>query len=114
VRVISRKTLSDFAKEHADVRDALFAWYHEAESATWKTPQDIKNKYASVSFPKNRKDTRVIFNIKGNKYRLEVSVAYNTGTVFIKNIETHAEYTKRHKKGGRKKKNESKNYKNRS
>ena len=104
MNVISRKLLNDFAKAHTDARQALFAWYHEAKSATWKTPQDIKNKYASVSFPKNKKGNRVIFNIKGNKYRLEVSVAYNTGTVLIKTIETHAEYTKRLKKGGRKNK----------
>ena len=60
-----------------------------AVHAAWKTPQDIKNQYASASFVgKNR----VVFNIKGNHYRLIVAVAYRFGALYIKFVGTHAEY----------------------
>lgn len=61
----------------------------EASAAQWRTPQDIKARYASVSFLAGR---RVVFNIKGNDYRLVVSVAYAQQALFIKFIGTHAEY----------------------
>lgn len=64
-------------------------WLKEASAARWRTPQDIKACYASVSFLAGR---RVVFNIKGNDYRLVVSVAYAQQALFIKFIGTHAEY----------------------
>ena len=91
MRVISRKTLKDFWERHADAEQALKAWFHEAKSTRWKSFTDIKARYRSAdALPGNR----VVFNIKGNTYRLIVRLHYNTGIIFIRFIGTHAEYDK--------------------
>ncbi len=87
--VLGKKTLEDFKKGHADVRTQIDAWVCEAEDAEWQSPNDIKARYTSASF---LADNRVVFNLKGNSYRLDVKVAYKTKTVLIKRIGTHAEY----------------------
>ncbi len=91
MHVIKRKTLVEYYKKHANVKNDLEAWYQEANKAHWKTPQDIKDKYSTASFIGN---TKVVFNIHGNAYRLLVDVDYNSETVFIKYIGTHADYSK--------------------
>lgn len=89
MRVIARKILRDFWKQHTDSEQQLKAWFHEAEAAEWNSFEDIKARYRSAdALPGNR----VVFNIKGNTYRLIVKVHYNRGTVFIRFIGTHAEY----------------------
>jgi mRNA interferase HigB len=90
--LVGRDKLDEFTKAHADTRAWIENWIADIEAARWRTPQDIKDSYASASFLANR---IVIFNVKGNRYRLEVQVAYNTGVVVVKQVETHAEYTKR-------------------
>jgi mRNA interferase HigB len=65
------------------------AWCDEVKKAQWKNPADIKFQYASASILKNR---RLVFNLKGNEYRLIVAVAYNAGFVYVKFIGTHKEY----------------------
>ena len=91
MRVISRKTLKDFWAKHADAEPALKAWFHETKSTRWKSFTAIKTRYRSAdALPGNR----VVFNIKGNTYRLVVHVHYNTGIAFIRFIGTHAEYDK--------------------
>jgi mRNA interferase HigB len=89
VRIIALKTLRSFWEQHPDVRQALQEWYHDAKQATWRTPTDIKNVYRNASFVGNN---RVVFNIKGNDYRLVVAVHYNRGMMFIRFIGTHREY----------------------
>jgi mRNA interferase HigB len=73
------------------VRSALDAWFHEALRAEWKGPADVRRSYrnASIVGP-----DRVVFNIKGNSYRLVVAVDYGRQIVFIKWIGSHAEYDK--------------------
>ncbi len=83
--------LNEFGKRHADVGSLLKIWVHEVEEAQWQTPTDIKTRYVHASF---LADNRVIFNLKGNKYRLDVKVSYKNKIVFIKRIGTHAEYSK--------------------
>lgn len=91
MRLISRKTLKDFWAKHADSEQALKAWFHEAKSNRWKSFTDIKAHYRSAdALP----GSRVVFNIKGNTYRLIVRLHYNTSIVFIHFIGTHAEYDK--------------------
>lgn len=68
---------------------ALLAWHTEASKANWRTPQNIKDQYASASFIGRN---RVVFNIKGNDFRLIVAVAYQVGVVYVKFVGTHAEY----------------------
>jgi mRNA interferase HigB len=93
MRVISRKTLKDFWEEHADAEQPLKAWFHETKAARWKAFTDIKARYRSAdTLPGNR----VVFNIRGNTYRLIVRIHYNTGIVFIRFLGTHAEYDKIH------------------
>jgi mRNA interferase HigB len=91
MRVIARRTLRDFYEKHAASKVPLEAWFHEAAQAGWRGPQDIKNRFPSADIlPGNR----VVFNIKGNAYRLIVKIHYNTGIVFIRFVGTHADYDK--------------------
>jgi len=89
MRIISRKALKDFARRFPDAEGQLDAWFHEAKKARWQTPADIKSKYGSASI---LKDSRVVFNICGNKYRLIVKVSYKNGIILIRFVGTHGEY----------------------
>ena len=91
MRIISRKTLKDFWEQHADSRQPLQAWYADAKRADWKSPADIKNYYRNASFLSNNP---IVFNIKGNKYRLAVAINYEIGIVYIRFVGTHQEYDK--------------------
>ena len=89
MRVIARRSLRDFSELHADSKPPLEAWFHEATAARWSSPQEIKARYPSADIlPGNR----IVFNIKGNSYRLIVKIHYHTGIVFIRFIGTHSEY----------------------
>lgn len=89
MRVIAVSTLKDFWTRHPDAEQPLKAWHDEARHANWTTPQDIKDRYASASFVGHN---RVVFNIKGNDYRLIVAVAYRFQAIYIKFVGDHAEY----------------------
>jgi mRNA interferase HigB len=89
MRIIAVKTLREFWERHADAEQPLKSWYKEAADTRWNEPNDIKRRYPSADIlPENR----VVFNIKGNTYRLIVKIHYNTGIVFIRFVGTHAEY----------------------
>jgi mRNA interferase HigB len=89
MRIISRKTLKDFYEKHASAKAPLEAWFHEAQSSDWSHPRDIKAAFPSADIlPGNR----VVFDIKGNTYRLIVKIHYNRRIVFIRFVGTHAEY----------------------
>ena len=89
MRVIAVSTLRTYWDRHPDAEQPLKAWLQEASSAEWRQPSDIKAHYRSASVLKNR---RVVFNIKGNDYRLVVAIAYQLQIVFVKFIGTHADY----------------------
>ena len=91
MRVIAVSTLRQFWEKHPDSEQPLKAWHDEATQAAWAQPAEIKTQYRSASILKNR---RVVFNIKGNDYRLIVAIAYRLGIVYVKFIGTHAEYDK--------------------
>jgi mRNA interferase HigB len=95
MHIISRQALKQCSSRHADVKSELDAWYYEVKNACWKTPRDIKQRYPSADF---LIDNRVVFNIKGTAYRLVAIVHYadeiSNGTVFIRFVDTHAEYDK--------------------
>lgn len=91
LRVIAKKTLRDFWEIHADSEQQLKTWYREAEKATWQNPNEIKNGYPSASVIG---DNRIVFNIKGNNYRLIVKINYDYQMVWIRFVGTHAEYDK--------------------
>jgi mRNA interferase HigB len=89
MRIISVKILREFWQLHRNAEAALQAWHKEASVAQWKTPQDILARHNSADI---LPDNRVVFNIKGNQYRLVVKIHYNSGKVFIRFVGTHAEY----------------------
>jgi mRNA interferase HigB len=95
LRVIARKTLLRFADSLAGSRDqkavksALDSWFHEVWRADWKKPADVLKSYRNASLVG---PDRVVFNIKGNSYRLVVAINYKHQIVFIKWIGTHAQY----------------------
>jgi mRNA interferase HigB len=89
MRVIAKAKLVAFWDAHPSARRPLQAWYEDARRARWLTPQDIKRQYAGASFLPGR---RVVFNIKGNDYRLVVGVAYRQEALFVKFVGTHSEY----------------------
>lgn len=92
MRVLGLDLLVDFSKKHANSKSQLDAWYAETKAASWSTTHDIKQRYSSADFLPNN---RVIFNIKGNDYRLVVQVRYQNGIVIIEWLGTHAEYSKK-------------------
>ena len=90
-RIIAKKTLRDFWEQHSDCEQYLKTWYETAKGSYWKNPMGIKKTYASASI---LKDNRVVFNIKGNSYRLVVKFNYERQWAFIRFIGTHEEYDK--------------------
>ncbi|WP_306535652.1 type II toxin-antitoxin system HigB family toxin [Geobacter sp.] len=89
MRVVAKRTLREFWERFPDAEDALKTWYAEAEAAAWQNPAEIKSQYRSASI---LKDSRVVFNICGNKYRLVVKISYKNAVVLIRFIGTHREY----------------------
>jgi mRNA interferase HigB len=89
MKIISVSTLKAFWKSYPDAEQPLRAWVDEAKKANWKTPSEIKEQYRNASVLKNN---RVVFNIKGNSYRLIVSIFYPTGWLYVKFIGTHQQY----------------------
>ncbi len=79
------------AADYGAVRAAVNAWYAEASRAQWNNMADIKMAYASASVVTS---DRVVFNIKGNDYRLVVAIDFEKSIVWIKWIGTHKEYDK--------------------
>ncbi len=90
MRVVGRKRLEKFASKHADVRAQLNAWRCEVENADWQAPTDVKARFPSASI---LSDDRIIFDLKGNRYRLEVKISYEMKIVLVTRIGTHAEYS---------------------
>jgi len=95
MRIIARRALREFVeslaghKDQPAVKAALDAWFDEAKKARWKNTADFKRVYATASIVTAE---RVVFNIKGNAYRLVVAVDFEKGIVWIKWIGTHKGY----------------------
>src|SRR5438552_18085024 len=89
MRSIAKRALRKFRERHGDAEEPLLAWYREVEKEDWDTPAKIKEKYRSASVIG---DNRVVFNIKGNDYRLVVKINYAYRVVYIRFVGTHAEY----------------------
>ena len=88
-RIIAKRTLREFWTKHADSEQYLKTWYETAKTSNWKSPSEVKETYANASI---LKDSRVVFNVKGNSYRLVVKFNYERQWAFIRFIGTHAEY----------------------
>jgi len=90
MNIYNKSSVIEFYRKHADSRLPLEVWFEEVESKNWKTPNQVKRDYGgSVSILKN---SRAVFDIKGNDYRLVAAIHYENGWVFIKFIGTHKAY----------------------
>lgn len=91
MRVISKSILRDFWRKHNDCEEALKAWFREADQGAWENFNELKTDYPSASI---LEDNRVVFNIKGNKYRLIIRINFKYQIFWIRFIGTHAEFDK--------------------
>lgn len=89
MRVIAKRTLRDFWRRRPDAEGPLLEWHKQVSKARWKTPAEVKQQYGSASIIRNN---RVVFNIKGNTYRLVVHIDYIHSVVYVCFVGTHAEY----------------------
>ena len=95
MRVIARRTLREFVdrlqghKDQAAVASSLSAWFSEASRARWASAADVRRSYATASVVNAE---RIVFNIKGNAYRLVVAVDFEKGIVWVKWLGSHADY----------------------
>jgi len=91
LRVISIKILREFWEIHSECQQQLKSWFQETSKAEWKNPNEIKLEYPSASLLGNN---RVVFNIKGNHYRIIVKINFEYKMVWIRFVGTHSEYDK--------------------
>jgi mRNA interferase HigB len=93
VRLFNLRSLREFWEQpgHEDAQEPLRAFYFEVLKANWANPNELRSRYPSADFVGNG---RVIFNIKGNNYRLIAEINYSRQLFFVKFIGTHAEYDK--------------------
>ena len=89
MRIVALSTIKAFVAANPAADQPLRAWYTAGSEAAWASPAEVKAQFRNASILKSR---RVVFNIKGNDYRLIVSVAYKVQVVYIKFIGTHFEY----------------------
>ena len=89
MRIISVKALRDFWARHPDSEQALLSWIRHVEKEEWDTPANVREIYPTASFVSGN---RVVFNLRGNRYRLVVWIHYRRRSVYIKWLGTHAEY----------------------
>ncbi len=90
-RIFAKSTLRIYWDTHPDVEQYLNTWYDTAMNLSWKSPNDVKQTYAHASI---LKDNRIVFNIKGNSYRLVAKFNFEKQWIFIRFIGTHQEYDK--------------------
>jgi mRNA interferase HigB len=90
-RIFAKSTLRDFWERHPDSEQYLKTWYDTAMSSTWKSPNDVKRTYIKASV---LKESRIVFNIKGNSFRLVAKFNFDKQWIFIRFIGTHIEYDK--------------------
>jgi mRNA interferase HigB len=91
MRIIAKGTLRDFWLLDPEAEEPLLAWYREAERADWDQPSAVKDQFRNCSI---LKESRVVFNIKGNQFRLVVRINYPYRVVYVRFVGTHAEYDK--------------------
>ena len=90
-RILAKSTLREFWDKNPDSEQYLKTWYETAMNSNWKTPNDVKQSYTNASI---LKDSRIVFNIKGNSYRLIVKFNFEHELAFIRFIGSHSEYDK--------------------
>ena len=89
MRIIAKRALREFWERRLDAEKALSDWYSSVKRADWSTPSEIRESFPDASFVGGN---RVVFNIRGNRFRLITWISYRWSVVYIKWIGTHAEY----------------------
>lgn len=89
MRIIARNTLINYWRNYPEAEQPLKSWYDEVLNANWKSPNELKKQFRNASVITNK---RVVFNIKGNSYRLVADIEYRIGIVFIVWVGTHKKY----------------------
>lgn len=96
MHIITRKRLQEFWQDHPESENALRAWFSIMRLKHYSNPHEIRRDFPSASF---LGQWRTVFNIGGNKYRLIVDMRYDLGRIYIRQVLTHAEYTRRTQEG---------------
>lgn len=91
MHIISRTKLITFWLKHQDSEVALRYWFNKVTKANWKSINDLKKDFPTADYVG---ENRVVFNIKGNNYRLIVVIYFDGQKIYIRFIGTHAEYDK--------------------
>ena len=91
MNIYNKGTILAFQKKYPETKKALSLWYHDIKAKHWKSPNEVKQDFATASVLKRG---RVVFNIMGNKYRLVAEINYEKGWLFIKFIGTHQSYNR--------------------
>lgn len=93
MRIISFRTLREFWEnpKYTDCEASLKSWYHDVKKSKWKSSNELKKQYGNASIVG---EGRVVFNIKGNSYRLVIMIDYEFQVIFIRFIGTHQQYDK--------------------
>jgi mRNA interferase HigB len=91
MRIVGRKELDVFMQAHADVRPAISTWLARTASSSWHSPQDVLALYPRASIIR---DGLMVFDVKGNDYRLAVRIDFANGIVRVLKVGTHADYDK--------------------
>ncbi len=91
MRIVSKRTLREFWEQslYSNAQGQLEAWHEEVLKADWATPQELKAQFGNASI---LQDSRVVFNIKGNDYRLIVKINYDYRMVYVRFVGTHEMY----------------------
>jgi mRNA interferase HigB len=89
MRLIGKERLHKFCKKHSDCKRWIENWIADVTAANWGSLNNLKERYPSASI---LSENIVIFNVKGNSYRLSVQVAVKTQIVVVKWVGTHSEY----------------------
>lgn len=90
-RILAKGTLREFWERHPEAEHHLKVWYDDVLAATWKSPAEVKRHYATASVLKNG---RIVFNIRGNSFRLVAHFDFERQAVYIRFIGSHKEYDK--------------------
>lgn len=91
MRIVAKKTLTQYAENHPQAAGGLDDWYEKTRKADWTNLADIRQTFNSVDYVGNQ---RYVFNINGNNFRLVVLILMTSKTVYIRFIGTHSEYDK--------------------
>ena len=90
-RIIAKRTIREFWEKHPNSEQYLKTWYETVKNSNWASPNEIKQTYINANILKNG---RIVFNIKGNSFRLVVKFNFERQWAFIRFVGTHAEYDK--------------------